>query len=222
MNVIEAIKGRASVRAYLDRPVDRELVEEVLGAARWAPSGVNTQPWHVRVVMGETKRRIGDAIVQARRDEVKPDPDYKYYADHFKEPYRSRRHACGYALYGALGIQRDDLQRRTEQWMKNYYGFGAPVELFIFIDAELEKGSWLDIGMFIQNIMLAARGYGLETCPQAALSDYPAIVRNILSVPESLSLVCGVAMGYADWNDPVNKYRTERVAVNSFTEWHDC
>lgn len=221
MDVIEAIRGRASVRAYLDRPVSNEVITEILEAARWAPSGVNTQPWFVHVVTGPLKQQMGDEIIAAKEAGQEPNQDYKYYPDTFPEPYLTRRRACGQALYGALGIDKRDIERRKEQWYKNYHGFGAPVELFVFIESRLEKGSWVDMGMFIQNIMLAARGFGLETCPQAAMAEYPDIVRRILGVPETLSLMCGIALGYADYDDPVNLYRTEREPVEEFTTWHE-
>jgi nitroreductase len=220
MDVIEAIRGRASVRAYLDKPVPRDVITQILEAARWAPSGVNTQPWHVHVVEGTLKRQIGDEIIAAREAGRKPNQDYKYYPDTFPEPYLTRRRACGMALYGALGIDKKDIERRKEQWYKNYHGFGAPVELFVFVESKLEQGSWVDMGMFLQNILLAARGFGLETCPQAAMAEYPDIVRGILGVPETFSLICGIALGYADDDDPVNGYRTEREPVESFTVWH--
>lgn len=219
MDVIEAIRGRASTRAFLDEPVSRDTLRKLLEAARWAPSGVNTQPWQVMIVTGSTQKRIGDEIIAARQAGEPSRTDYKYYADKFPEPYRSRQKACGYALYGALGIAKEDTERRTEQWFRNYHGFGAPVELFVFIDAALEKGSWLDCGMFIQNVMLAARGLGLETCPQAAMAEYPDIVRRNLHLPDSLLLICGIAVGYADRAHPVNNYRTEREPVEAFTRW---
>ena len=219
MNITDAIEGRASTRAFLDTPVPRETVHAILDTARWAPSGVNTQPWQVAVVTGELKQKIGDRIIATRTEGRKPDPDYQYYPKEFPNPYKARRVACGKALYGALGIEREDMDRRVDQWNKNYHGFGAPVELFIFLDASLEKGSWLDTGMFIQNIMLAARAHGLETCPQAAMAEFPAIVREELDIPDTLHLVCGIALGYADPADPANNYRTEREDVDSFTRW---
>jgi nitroreductase len=219
MDVLEAIKGRASTRAFLDKPVPQETVRTILETARWAPSGVNSQPWQVAAVAGEVKRRIGDAIVAALNQGQKPNPDYHYYSDQIPKSYRSRQVACGKALYGALGIERDDKQGRKEQWLKNYHGFGAPLELFVFIDDVLEKGSWVDMGMFIQNIMLAARGCGLETCPQAAMAEFPDIVRETLGLPKTLKLVCGIAVGYADRSAPVNRCRTEREPVDAFTKW---
>jgi len=220
MDVINAITGRASTRAFTAKPVPKELIHEILNTARWAPSGVNSQPWKVAVATGEMKQRVGEAIISAIQGGQKPNPDYKYYADKFAEPYRSRQVACGKALYHVLGISREDKPKRTEQWMKNYHGFGAPAELFIFIEDTLEVGSWVDTGMFIQNIMLAARGYGLETCPQAAMAEFPEIVRSTLGVPDSQKLICGIAIGFADREHPVNNYRTERDSVESFTRWY--
>lgn len=221
MDVIEAITGRASTRAFLDKPVSPDAIRAILDAARWAPSGVNSQPWRVAVVGGEAKKRIGDRIVAVVEAGMKPNPDYKYYADKFPEPYRARQVACGAALYGALGIAREDAARRKAQWMKNYHGFGAPVELFVFVEDVLEKGSWVDMGMFIQNIALATRGHGLETCPQAAMAEFPDIVREELGYGASMKLVCGIALGHADRADPVNNYRTAREPVDGFTRWFD-
>lgn len=219
LGVMEAIRHRASKRAFSNEPVSKYIIHQILDTARWAPSGVNTQPWQVMVITGNTKQKIADALIEARSSGQAPNPDYKYYTKRFPEPYRSRQKACGLALYEALEIKREDKNARTHQWMKNYNGFGAPVELMFFIDSVLEKGSWIDMGMFIQNVMLAARGHGLETCPQASMAEFPDIVRGILQLPDSLSLVCGVALGYPASEDPVNKYRTEREPVESFTTW---
>ncbi|MFA7097524.1 MAG: nitroreductase [Gammaproteobacteria bacterium] len=221
MNTLEAIKARRSTRAFLDKPVPRELVHSILDTARWAPSGVNTQPWQVAVITGETKRRIGDAIIAAREAGTPESPDYAYYPERWDEPYKSRRKACGLALYQALGIGRDDQEARKAAWYRNYHFFGAPVGLLFFLDARLSKGSWLDMGMFLQNVMLAAHAHGLATCPQAALAEYPGIVREILGVPADKLLVCGVALGYEDPAAPINGYRTEREPVEAFTTWHD-
>lgn len=220
MELLEAIRGRASTRAFLEKPVSRETIHAVLEAARWAPSGTNTQPWQVAVVAGEVKQLVCDRIISTFEDAGQSVPDYKYYPDKFTEPYRSRRVACGKALYGALGIERSDRERRKQQWAENYHGFGAPVELFIFIDDCLEKGSWLDMGMFIQNIMLAARAFDLETCAQAAMAEYPDVVREALDLPASLNLICGIAVGYPDRQAPVNNYRTDREEVDEFTRWY--
>ena len=220
MEVTEAIRNRKSTRAFLDKAVPDEVITTVLECARWAPSGVNSQPWQVAVVTGETKRQLGNALAKQRANGETPRQDYNYYPTQIEEPYIARKRACGHALYNALGIKRNDIEKRKAQWMKNYHGFGSPVTLLFFVDAILEKGSWVDVGMFIQNVMLAARGFGLETCPQAALAEYPDVIRNILNIADSKKLICGMALGYADYDDPSYQYRTEREPVENFTQWY--
>ena len=220
MELIDAMKGRHSVRAYLDRPVAPEVVEAVLEAARYAPSGVNTQPWRVAVVSGEAKARLGAALEAARRDGVEPDPDYSYYPESWREPYKGRRKTCGLALYGALEIGRDDRERQMDAWCANYRFFDAPVGLLLFMDRDMGQGSWLDMGMFMQNILLAARAHGLESCPQASLADYPGIVRSQLGIDDDRLLLAGIALGYPDEEAPVNQYRLDRESVSAFTSWH--
>jgi|TARA_B100001971_G_scaffold89935_1_gene82960 nitroreductase len=220
MEVTDAIRNRKSTRAFLDKPVPDDVVTDILECARWAPSGVNSQPWHVAVLTGETKQQVAEALAKLRADGEKTRQDYEYFPSQIEEPYIARRQACGHALYSALGIKRNDIETRKAQWMKNYHGFGAPVMLLFFIDAILEKGSWVDMGMFIQNVMLAARGLGLETCPQAALAEYPDVVRNLLNIPDSKKLICGMALGHADYDDFTYQYRTEREPVEHFTQWY--
>lgn len=221
MDIIAAIKSRHSVRAFQDRPVDPLIVKQILDAARYAPSAVNTQPWHVAVLQEKTLQTLGDKILEARAAGVEPNPDYQYYPHDWFEPFKSRRVACGQALYGALGIDRRDTEKRLEQWNRNYRFFGAPMGLMIFINQHLETGSWMDLGMFIQNIMLAARQFELGTCAQAALAEHPDIVRETLQIKEPWTVVCGIALGYPDESVPVNQYRTEREDVQSFTLWYD-
>jgi len=221
MDILEAMRHRASTRAYLNTPVARGTVEAMLDAARWAPSGVNTQPWRVAVVTGESKRRISEALLAARVAKEPERPDYRYYPAQWEEPYKSRRLACGLAMYKALNISREDTERRLKTWNLNYSFFGAPAGLFFSLDRSLAQGSWVDMGMFIQNVMLAARAFGLATCPQAALAEYPDIVRQHLDIPDSRALVCGMALGYPDLSDPVNQYRTAREPVANFTLWYE-
>lgn len=221
MDVLEAMRRRASTRAFLDRPVERATIEAMLDAARWAPSGVDSQPWRVAVVSSETKRRITEQLL-AERVAGKPErPDYRYYPERWDEPYKARRVACGLALYKALGIGREDADRRLKAWNNNYSFFGAPAGLFFFIDRRMAQGSWVDMGMFIENVMLAALAFDLATCPQAALAEYPDIVRRLLNVPDSFALICGMALGHPDAAAPVNNYRTAREPVAHFTTWHE-
>lgn len=221
MEVLEAIRRRASTRAYLDKAVDRATIESILDTARWAPSGVDAQPWRVAVLTGKTKQSLSEALLAARVADAPQRPDYHYYPEHWQEPYKSRRLACGLALYQALGIGREDTDRRLKSWNNNYRFFGAPTGLLFFLDRSLAQGSWVDMGMFIENVMLAAVGHGLATCPQASLAEYPDIARKLLNIPDSQALVCGMALGYADAAAPVNNYRTAREPVNRFTTWHE-
>jgi nitroreductase len=219
MEVTEAIRNRKSTRAFLPKPVDKKLIKDILECARWAPSGVNSQPWQVAVVFEETKNKLANALAKCRANGESARQDYDYYPTKIEEPYHSRKKVCGKALYTALNIQKDDIKKRKEQWMKNYYSFDAPVVLYFFIDEILETGSWVDCGMFIQNVMLAARGFGLETCAQAALAEYPDVVRNILKINDTKKLICGMALGHANYQDASYQYRTEREPVETFTSW---
>lgn len=221
MDVLEAMRSRKSTRAYLNKPVARELIETLLEAARWAPSGVNTQPWKVAVVSGATKERISTDMLAARQARQPENPDYAYYPGQWVEPYKSRRKAVGLALYAALKIGKEDATARLTAWNNNYRFFGAPVGLLFFVDRALAQGAWVDMGMFIENVMLAARGLGLDTCPQASLAEYPEIVRGILNMPGTQALVCGLALGYADPSAPTNSFRTLREPVSGFATWHD-
>ncbi|MHA1568696.1 MAG: nitroreductase [Alphaproteobacteria bacterium] len=221
MNVLDAIRGRHCFRAYLPRPVERDTLHEILDAARWAPSGVNSQPWQVAVVQGDTRQRLSEALIAARRANRPENPDYAYYPEEWREPYRTRRKVCGLTMYQALGIDKHDKAARLEAWIRNYRFFDAPVGLLFLIDRGMQTGSWLDMGMFMQNIMLAAREFELGTCPQASLAEYPDIVREVLAIPADKLVLCGMALGYPDPDAPVNQYRLEREPVENFTRWYD-
>ncbi len=219
MNLLKIMKSRHSVRAFLDKAVTKTDVTTILEAARFAPSGVNTQPWSVIVVNHDYIQQIGKAITTAKEANTPESPDYHYYPTEWVEPYKSRRKACGLALYSSLDITLDQTEKRKIQWYRNYFFFGAPVGLLFFIDAKLEKGSWVDMGMFIQNVMLAAKTLGLDTCPQASLAEHPDIVRKIVNVSQEKALLCGMALGYCDVNHPVNQFRTTREDVDTFTQF---
>lgn len=220
MDILEAMRGRASTRAFRDQPVSDEQIRTILDAARWAPSGVNIQPWQVAVVRGATKQRLSAELIAAR-ESAQANPDYQYYPSEWIEPFKERRRQCGLALYQALEIRREDKDRQKEAWNNNYRFFGAPVGLLIFLDRRLGQGAWIDMGMFMQNIMLAARSQGLATCPQASVADYPDVVRGLLGIEHELALLGGIALGYADTDAAVNRYRTEREPVENFTRWYD-
>lgn len=221
MDLSDAITSRWSCRAYLDKPISQEQVRKILDIARWAPSGVNAQPWQVAVVTGATKERITDSLIQAREDRIAENPDYDFYPAQWVEPYKTRRRDTGLSLYRALDIKKDDPDGRKKAWYNNYHFFGAPAGLFVSVDQAMGKGSWLDMGMFVQNILLVANSMGLATCPQASLVEYPDRVREILAMPADRQLVVGIALGYADTAHPVNSYRLDREVVENFTSWYD-
>jgi len=213
----EAILSRRSVRAFLPDPVDDELIREILELGARAPSGTNMQPWKAYVTRGEVKERISRAILDSgiRAEKIEWD-EYKYYPDKFFEPYLGRRRAVGYSLYDALGIQRREVERMRAQHDRNFVFFDAPVGIIFTIDRRLNQGSWVDHGMFLQTVMLAARGRGLHTCPQAAFAPYHRQIRPILGIPEEEIVVCGMAVGYEDTTKPENAFRTERAPLG---EW---
>lgn len=219
MDIISAITERQSTRAFTNALVPKEIISQILEIARFAPSGTNTQPWKVYVINGPIQKKIGDEIVAARDAFVPENPDYQYYPSVWNEPYKSRRKACGLALYSALNIKPNEAEKRKLAWYRNYYFFDAPIGLVFFLDKQLNKGSWLDMGMFIQSVMLAARQFGLDTCPEASIAEYPDLVRKILNMPDSHSLVCGMALGYKDEKHPINSYRTTREPLDKFTEF---
>lgn len=220
MDVIDALQQRKSVRAFLNREVEESTINEILAAASHAPSGVNTQPWQVAVLTGDKKQQLQQQIETAFRAGDKGKADYAYYPDQWFEPYKSRRRACGLQMYSTLKIEREDKQRQMDQWAANYRAFDAPVMLLFFLDSGMQTGSFIDYGMFLQSLMLAALDKGLATCPQASLADYPHIIKPALNYPEDTLLLCAIALGYEDKNAPINSYRTPREPVSSFARYY--
>jgi len=221
MTVEEAITGRRSIRAFLSKPVPRALIEQILEIASRAPSGNNAQPWRVWVLEGEAKEQLArDLYERFMRDEP-AHYDYFYYMRQWREPYLARRRKTGWGLYGLLGIAKGDRAASKAQHARNFLFFDAPVGLFFTIDRDLGLGAWLDYGMFLQSIMIAARSFGLETCPQAAFCQYHHIIEKRLGIPSDQILVCGMALGYADPEAKVIQFRTDREPVSSFTTFMD-
>lgn len=221
MNVIDALQKRKSTRAFLTKPVEREKIIAILDAARHAPSGTNAQPWQVAVVAGDKKTELTRAMEKAFHTQGPGTMDYHYYPLEWHEPFKKRRVICGSQLYSALKIERHDKERRFAQWAANYRAFDAPVVMFFFLDPAMQKGSYLDCGMFIQSVMLAAEHLGLATCAQAALGQYPDLVKDYLGYSRESILLCGMALGYEDPEAPVNNYRTEREEVAVFTRFFE-
>jgi len=217
-----AIASRRSIRAFLPTPVAREDIEQILALSARAPSGTNIQPWKVYVLTGAAKERLSAAILAAHQDPAlarQHTEEYNYYPREWVSPYIERRRKIGWDLYALLGLTRDNKEGMSAQHGRNYRFFDAPVGFIFTIDRVLEQGSWLDYGMFIENIMIAARGRGLDTCPQAAFTPYHRIIAEQLQLPESEQVVCGMALGYADPGKIENSLVTEREPVSCFARF---
>jgi nitroreductase len=217
-----AITSRRSIRAFLPTPVAREDIEAILDVAARAPSGTNTQPWRVYVLTGERKTQLSEAVLAAYLDPqeaARHTEEYNYYPREWKSPFLDRRRKVGWDLYALLGLTRDNKAGMAGQHGRNYRFFDAPVGLVFTIDRVMEQGSWLDYGMFLQNIMVAARGRGLDTCPQAAFTQFHRIIAAQLQLPPNEMVVCGMALGFADPDKIENTLITEREPASAFARF---
>lgn len=219
-----AITSRRAIRAFLPTPVAKETIVEILRVATRAPSGTNTQPWKVHVLTGAAKEKLSAAIKAAYDDPAERAAhreEYDYYPTEWRSPYIDRRRKIGWDLYGLLGIAKTDRARMHAQHGRNYAFFDAPVGLIFTIDRVMQQGSWLDYGMFLQNIMVAARARGLDTCPQAAFTQFHRIIEAQLGLGPDEMVVCGMSLGFADPAAIENTLVTEREPVAGFTTFHE-
>ncbi len=220
--VDEAITSRRSIRAFLPEPVPRETIEAILAVASRSPSGTNTQPWQTYVLTGAPLGALSRRIVAAYDDPVERaahTEEYAYYPTEWRTPFLERRRKVGWDLYSLLGIAKTDKARMHAQHRRNYQFFGAPVGLLFTIDRVMRQGSWLDFGMFLENIMVAARGRGLDTCPQAAFTQFHRLIVAEIGAPANEQFVCGMSLGYADPAAIENTLVTEREPVASFAHF---
>ncbi len=226
--VDSVITARHSVRAFLDTPVDTQTIKDILTVASRAPSGTNTQPWKVYVVTGDTRAQLIDNIFAAKQA-IADDPSladkfqetYPYYPTEWISPFIDRRRENGWGLYGLLGIQKGDKEKMAAQQDRNFKLFDAPVGLFFTVNKVMGTGSKMDIAMMIQNVMIAAKARGLDTCPQAAFNHFHPVVLETIGAGDDEELVCTVALGYADESDIVNTFITPRVPVDEFAVFLD-
>lgn len=223
--VHDAIMSRRSVRKFLDKDVPEDVVRRILQGAGMAPSGHNTQPWQVHVVRGATKARITEKALASASGEVTSlkasDPEFEYYPTEWFEPYLGRRRATGFGLYEALGIGREDKQRRSDQMLRNFKFFDAPVGMFITFSRRMAVGTFMDVGMFIENILIGALGEGLHTCGQVAWCNFHGIIREELGIDDDQLMACGISLGFEDTDGPENTLRVEKAPVDEWTTFHD-
>jgi nitroreductase len=217
--VIDAVVNRHSVRHFLSTSVSMNVVRAILSAASRAPSGTNFQPWHVHVVTGATRVKLSQAVTQAAKAGDRCD-EYPYAPAAVMEPYLSRRRKVGYELYKLYGIARDDFAARKQAMLRNFDFFGASVGLFFTMERHLLLGSWLDCGMFMQNVMILARAHGLETCAQQAWCEYGRIVHEQLDIPDTHIVLSGMALGHPDPDAPANTLVSDRVTIDDFAVFH--
>ena len=214
MNVTQAITERHSIRRFLPKEVSSDIIKKILTDASRAPSGTNTQPWKVTCVTGKKKEQLSRAISDAIKND-QANLEYQYMPSKLREPYISRKRKVGYKLYELYGISRDDYPARKQAMLRNFEFFGAPVGLFFRMDRDLLYGSWLDMGMFMQNIMILARAHGLESCPQQAWCEFGSTVHKVLDIPEDEIIISGMSVGYAA-KAPENTLISERADVDEF------
>jgi nitroreductase len=222
--VDELIRSRRSIRAFLPQKVDNEDIRKILEVSARAPSGGNTQPWKVYVLTGEKLQQLSREISACHNDLVLSKmhtEEYNYYPVKWVSPFIDRRRKVGWDLYALLGLGKENKVGMHTQHGRNYQFFNAPVGLIFTIDRVMEQGSWLDYGMFLQNIMLAARARGLDTCPQAAFTQYHRLIGEFLQLPENEMLVCGMSLGYSDAGKIENALATERESVDNFAKFLD-
>ncbi len=224
----QVITSRKSTRAFLNTPVETQMIQEILRVAARAPSGTNTQPWKVYVVTSQKRQELVTRVCTAQINSFQ-DPKYAeqhsesfaYYPKHWISPYIERRRENGWGLYGLLGIEKGDKQKMAAQHLRNYQFFDAPVGLFFTVDKAMGIGAKMDTAMLMQNIMIAAKARGLDTCPQAAWNHFHSIVLDVLGAEEHEELICGMALGYADPDDIVNTFNTPREALENFVVFLD-
>lgn len=217
----DVVKSRKSIRAYLDKDVDRKIVEDILRLSSRAPSGANIQAWQVIVLHNEALKKLGQKLFDMSVSGIKEECEYQFYPRSWREPYLARRRKVGWDLYRALGIARSERSKIERQQAKNFMFFGAPVGLIFTMDRDMELGSWLDLGCFIQTIALVARSFGLDSCIQAAFSEYHKTISDELQIPPERQVICGLALGYRDEKAPENNFPTERAPLEDFVRFVD-
>ncbi len=221
MELLEAVSSRISARGFLDKPVSKDIVHQILDHARQAPSGSNMQPCHIHAVTGEVRERLIEKALEfaAANPIGSVPPEFQSSPKTFGNPYKARRFACGMALYAALNIDRKDKEARSKQLLQNFYFFGAPVGLIFSMHRSMMPGQLGDMGILMGNVMLIAREYGLHSCAQGFWQDVQPAIREVLDIPEEHYIYNGIALGYLDENHPANTVKPGREPVENFAQF---
>lgn len=224
-SVIDAIKNRSSKRAFLPKPVPKNIQKKILEAASMTPSGANMQPWVVYAISNEeVLKNIGDAIIDKMNSGVEHDQFIQYYPLNWKNPYKKRRIETGVGLYTLMGVDRKDVETRTKMWHDNFRWFGAKTVFFIFTDVaniDGSQGALIDCGAYMQTLMLAAQEYGIDSCPQGSTTEYGKVVTDVLKTPENLALLYSVVLGYEDKDAKINTYQPARAELEEIVTFVD-
>jgi len=218
MSATEAITTRRSIRAFTDEAVPAETLRQILTDAQRAPSGTNIQPWHVIVLQGSAKDDLVDAV-QSAFDSGDSEKDEAYYPSEFVEPYKARRRKIGWDMYGLIGIEKGDYEKMAAQARKNFEFFGAPVGIMFTMHETMSYGGWMDLGLYMANIMTLAREHGLHTCPQAAWREFETVIHAHLELPAEQKVIVGMSLGYEDTRHVINELRTDRAPLEEFVDF---
>lgn len=218
MELVDAIVGRRSIRAFRPDPVPREVLGQIMQISQRAPSWMNTQPWEFAIVGGQEMARLKKALLEAASQNPHLQPDISMPL--FSDPYNQRRRELGYQVYKVMGIGQEDKEKRIAWFLKGVEFFDAPNAIIPYIDRSLSTWSLLDVGLISMLVMLAAQEFDLGTCIETEPSGYPQVVREVLGIPDSKIILASIAIGYPDWDAPINRFRSSRETVESFVRWH--
>ena len=216
MDVTTAMQTQRTIRAFKPEPVPEATIREVIELAKLAPSNGNTQPWHIVVVSGDAKDQVKAAIQEEIDRGVKPYPAFPAGGRGLQGVYKDRQRACGFTYYAAMDVERDDASGRQALMMRNFDFFGAPHAAFLSYPETMHRANAIDMGIFLQSLMLLFVERGIQGCPQGALATYPGPVKSLLPIPEENAILCGVSFGYPDYDAQINRAKMEREPFESF------
>ena len=219
MNIIDAIKGRQSIRSFKKKEISRKIIEKILDVSRFAPSGGNTQPWKIYVLNRNIMKKLESSVINNLDNGVTEPPNFNIYPQPMSDHLKNRVKECGRLMYDALKIGKEDVEGRLSQLKQNFSFFGAPVGMLVTVEKEVDLNGWGHVGHFIQNICLSSMEYGLGTCLQESWSMYPETVKQIVNFSESEILWCGIALGYPNEEHDINSYRTPREELKDFAKF---